>query len=203
MHLHLLEVDPVRADGHGELLAVARAVVAVRRRQVPQLRPVLLQQRALREVRRVAARREDHGPVRRLHLAVVLVLDADDRARLGVLHELRDARLLLDLHALRGGDREVLEALHLRVRDDHAGELRAAAVCPGTRLAAEARDLGEVEPEAADEPVDGVGGAAGEHADEVVARELLRGALGVLEEDLGGVLDPEVLLRDRAGAVDA
>lgn len=133
----------------------------------------------------------------------MLVLDADDRARLGVLHELRDARLLLDLHALRGGDREVLEALHLRVRDDHTRELRAAAVRPGTRLAAEARDLGEVEPEAVDEPVDGVGGAPGEHADEVVARELLGGALGVLEEDFCGVLDPEVLLRDCAGAVDA
>lgn len=201
MHLHLLEVDAVRADGHGELLAVARAVVAVRRREVPQLRPVLLQQRALREVRRVAARRQNHRAVRRLHLAVVLVLHAHDR--LTVFDQLRDARLLLNLHALRGGDREVLEALHLRVRDDHAGELRAAAVRPGTRLAAEARDLGEVEPEAIDEPVDGVGGAPREHADEVVARELLGGPLRVLEEDFCGVLDPEVLLRDGAGAVDA
>lgn len=131
----------------------------------------------------------------------MLVLDADDR--LTVFDQLRDARLLLDLHALRRGDREVLEALHLRVRDDHTRELRAAAVRPGTRLAAEARDLGEVEPEAVDEPVDGVGGAAREHADEVVARELLGGPLGVLEEDFCGVLDPEILLRDCAGAVDS
>lgn len=131
----------------------------------------------------------------------MLVLDAHDR--LTVFDQLRDARLLLDLHALGLGDREVLEALHLRVRDDHARELRAAAVRPGTRLAAEARDLGEVEPEAVDEPVDGVGGAPREHADEVVARELLGGPLGVLEEDFCGVLDSEVLLRDGAGAVDA
>ena len=118
VNLDLLKVDSRRADLNGHLVAVTSRVLAVGGGETVVLGTVLLEERStLSEVGSVTAGGEDNGTIRLLGLALELVLDADDGARL-VLDELRDVRLLQDLDAV--GDRlgEILQPLELSVGDD-------------------------------------------------------------------------------------
>lgn len=69
-------------------------------------------------------------------------------------------------------------------------------------VATEARDLAEVEPEPVLEPVDGLGGPAGEDLDQVVPGEVAGRLFRVGKEDLGAVADAELLLGVGASTVD-
>ena len=64
----------------------------------------------------------------------------------------------------------------------HSRELRIATMCAGLRVTTETSDLREVEAELVLQPIDGVTGATGQDADEVVAGEFagLEGSIGVL-----------------------
>mmetsp|Transcript_50774 Transcript_50774/g.115421 ORF Transcript_50774/g.115421 Transcript_50774/m.115421 type:complete len:246 (-) Transcript_50774:576-1313(-) len=78
VHLHPLQVHGVPTHRHGHLDPIPRGVLAVRRREMRQVGPVLLQQRSLREISPEAARGQDHGAVCLPLLAVRrLVLHAD------------------------------------------------------------------------------------------------------------------------------
>lgn len=121
-------------EGTHHLVTIASAVVAVRRREVEDVRPVLLEERALLlEVARVATGGEDDRTVGLLRLAVVLVLDADNLASL--LDELGHACLLLDRHSVGNGLCQILEPLHLSIRDPEREEngRRVSGGASGTR----------------------------------------------------------------------
>lgn len=107
-----------------------------------------------------------------------------------ILVELK-SRLTLSTVGLGGGN--LLELLHKSVGDGHTGELGTSTVGTHLRVTTETRDLGKVEVEVVDEPVDGVTGAVGENLDEVVTSKVTGGLLGVGKELGGGVGNVQVL----------
>jgi hypothetical protein len=134
--LHGGHVDRARAHADSHLDAVASAVVAVGGGKRPQLGPVLRQQRVGLVVRAEPAGGDDHGAVLDVHLAVLLELDADDGAGVGLDEPLRlgfgdDAR-----EVAFGILHHLLQTLHQRVRDGEPGETLLAAVRAGVRVAA-------------------------------------------------------------------
>jgi hypothetical protein len=115
VHLYLLEIDRVRTNGHGHLVAVTGAVVAVGGGELPELGTVLLEERVRGEVGCVTAGGEDDRAVGGLGLLVVLVLNTDNCAI--VLDELDHARLLDNLDAVGCALRKILKTLELGVSD--------------------------------------------------------------------------------------
>lgn len=112
-------------------------VVSVSGREVHEIGTVLLQKTIHREISSVSTyslssativrstrmRRtgsEDNGTVSLLRLSIERVLDTDDG--LSVPEELRNGRLLVDLHSGRVRNGKVLESLHLSVLDDPYGQ---------------------------------------------------------------------------------
>ena len=63
IHLHLVHVDSVPANGHNHLLAVTSGVGAVGRGQTASVWPVLLQQRGVAEVGSATSGGENNGTV--------------------------------------------------------------------------------------------------------------------------------------------
>jgi len=71
--------------------------------------------------------------------------------------------------------------LHEGVRDGHARELGTAPVRPLLAVTTQPRDLGQVQVELLDEPVDGIARLVCQDLDEIVAGQLSRRLFGVSE----------------------
>mmetsp|Transcript_51062 Transcript_51062/g.111311 ORF Transcript_51062/g.111311 Transcript_51062/m.111311 type:complete len:514 (-) Transcript_51062:66-1607(-) len=199
VHLHPLQIDALPADLLAHLDAVAGAVLAVRGRQVHQVRAVLRKEGGRGEVRSEATGRENDRAVLAEHLAALLVRAANARAGT-VREELADGSLRDDPGLVRALA-DLLEHLDQGVGDRHAREALGTAVSARHRVAAETGKEGQVKVELLDEPVH-IGAA-------VVAEDLhelrpLGAALQrVVGEDLVGVGNALGLLRLRRRTVDA
>eukprot|EP00413_Alexandrium_margalefii_P016186 CAMPEP_0204531988 /NCGR_PEP_ID=MMETSP0661-20131031/11472_1 /ASSEMBLY_ACC=CAM_ASM_000606 /TAXON_ID=109239 /ORGANISM="Alexandrium margalefi, Strain AMGDE01CS-322" /LENGTH=587 /DNA_ID=CAMNT_0051538187 /DNA_START=230 /DNA_END=1990 /DNA_ORIENTATION=+ len=198
VHLDPLEVHALPADGHGHLEAVARAMVAVGRRQVRQVGPVLVQQGVRREVGPEAARRDDDRAVLLEGLPVVGDALAAADVAVAVGQEPRHLGLQQDPGAV-GALCDLLQLLHEAVCDGHAGEPLLAAVRPGHRVAPEAGHQAQVHAKLVDDPVHGGGAFVAQHVHQV--RAARASAHRVLDEDLWTVLDLVLALRLREGPV--
>ena len=120
----------------------------------------------------------DGTPRRSTHLLAILLI-LNTHHLLPLLQHLGNLCLFENLDPIRVTLGQVLKLLHQRIRNGHTGELGTAAVRALLRVPAEARDLGQVEAEALDEPVDGVARLVGEDFDEVVSGQFACGFLGV------------------------
>lgn len=204
MNLNLLEIDSVGTSGHGKLVTVTSAVLAIGSWEVIILGPVLLQEGIFGEVGSVATSGKDNGTVGLVGVSAVGVFDTNDSASL-ILEKFCDASLLDDLHPVGVTDGEILQSLHLGVGDNlgapyylrltetldcithHSRELSITAVSTGLAVSAETGNLGKVELELVLQPVNGVTRLVGEHTDQVIASEItsLDRKLGC-EEGLSG-----------------
>lgn len=138
--LDLVHVDALGTDRHEHLVAVTGGVCAVGGGEVVCVRPPLLQQRRLCEISGVATGRKHDGTAQRCLLAVEEICDTSGAVALHV--DLLHVRLLDELDALRLLLGELLESLHQRVCDGHAGELGiVAAVGSRLRVATAIRQL--------------------------------------------------------------
>merc|ERR1719473_1655397 len=198
VHLHPLQVDRLRADALTHLDAITSAVLAVRGREVEQVRAVLREVSVRREIGAEASRAHDDRAVLLVGHACLLVLAANDR--LAVAEEAEHPRLVDDASAVRGL-RNLLEALHERVRDRHPREALSATVRALLRVTAETSNQRQVEVELLDEPLNARAGLVAHHLRNL---RLLRATLErVSQEDLTAVDDALLLLRRSARAVDA
>lgn len=68
---------------------------------------------------------------------------------------------------------------HQSVRDGHTRELCAASMSSLLTVPTQSRDLGEVQVEALDEPVDGISRSVRKHLDEIVTGEFTGRLLGI------------------------
>mmetsp|Transcript_62602 Transcript_62602/g.164284 ORF Transcript_62602/g.164284 Transcript_62602/m.164284 type:complete len:547 (-) Transcript_62602:70-1710(-) len=198
VHLNPLQVDGLGADGLADLDGVTSAVLAVRGRQVQEVRTVLGQQGVVPEVRAVAARGPDHGAVLLEERAALLVVATHDGRP--IHDEADDLRLRDDPRPVRLL-RDLLQHLNQSVGDGHAREALRAAVRARLRVASEAGQQGEVQVELVHKPVHIRSAVNAEHLGEL---GLLRAALErVRDEELGVVRDALRLLGLGARAVDA
>merc|ERR1719460_1669738 len=165
---------------------------------VEQIRAVLGEVSVSREIGAEASRAHDDRAVLLVGHARLLVLAANDR--LAVAEEAEHPRLVDDASAVRGL-RNLLEALHERVRDRHPREALSATVRALLRVTAETSNQRQVEVELLDEPLNARAGLVAHHLRNL---RLLRATLErVSQEDLTAVGNALGLLRRSASAVDA
>mmetsp|Transcript_13802 Transcript_13802/g.36924 ORF Transcript_13802/g.36924 Transcript_13802/m.36924 type:complete len:514 (-) Transcript_13802:112-1653(-) len=200
VHLDPLQVDGLAADGLAHLDAVARAVLAVGRRQVHQVRPVLRQQGVLREVSAEATGGQDHRAVLLLVLAALLVGQAHAAARGRVHQQGVGARLRDDAGTVRLL-RDLLEHLDQGIGDGHAREALRAAVRARHGVSAQACEQRQVQVELLHQPVNVGTAVAAEHLHDL--RALGATLQRVRGEERNGVVDALGLLCLRLSAVDA
>ena len=105
-------------------------------------------------------------------MTFILILGTNDG--ITILDKVCHAGLFENLYTVWVADGEVLETFELSISDDHSRELSATTVGTRLRVAAQARDLGEIEAELRLEPVDGIGRATREDLNQIVASEVLR-----------------------------
>lgn len=120
---------------------------------------------------------------------MVLVLDTNDGAVL--LDQVGNAGLLDELDTVRFRDGEVLDGLHERIGDGHAGHLFLATVGAGEGVATETRDEGQIQLELVLQPLDSRGRATSEDLDEIGAEHVTGRLGGVVIEGFDRVLDAE------------
>merc|ERR1719217_63693 len=198
VHLHPLQIDRLRADALTHLDAVASAMLAVRGREVEQIRAVLREVSVSREIGSESSRAHDHRAVLLVGHARLLVLAANDR--LAVAEEVEHPRLVDDARAVRRF-RNLLKALHQRVRDRHPREALRATVRALLRVTAETSNQRQVQVELLDEPLNARTRLVAHHLRNLW---LLRPALeGVAQEDVAVVDDALLLLRRSARTVDS
>merc|ERR1740138_1155542 len=116
MNLHPLEVNALRSDGLSHLDAISCAMLAIRRWQVHQIRPVLCQKRILCEVSAEAARRKDYWAVLLEVNAAFLIHAANNSVR-AVREELVHVRLGNDARRRRVSLRYFLQHLYQSIGD--------------------------------------------------------------------------------------
>lgn len=226
MHLDLVHVDGIGANGHQHLLTVTGSVSAVGGRQVIGVRAVLLQERIIREIGGVSTSCQNDNTVRGVSFAVVLVRHTGDLV--SGLVDAGDTGLLEELHPMRLGLRQLLYSLHESVGDGHTGEFGImATVRTGEGVASEqhnhhqhqrmplGRQNGEnenyspqtghqsqVQVEDVLQPFDGRGRLVGEDLDQLWTSLVSGGLESILVELLDTVLDAQIRLGARESAVD-
>jgi hypothetical protein len=200
VNLDLFHINGSSSSINSHLVTVTSRVLSIGGRELPELGPILSQQASLGKVGGITTRGENDRTILLLGLTFIVEFDTDDGFTF--LDELGHGSLFENLDAVGDLDRQIFETLQLSIGDDHTGELGTTAVGALLRVATETRDFGEVEVELGLEPVDGRSRVACEDADEVVACEILCGLLGVVEEDLGRVLNAKGVLGVCAGTVD-
>jgi hypothetical protein len=121
MHLDLVHVDTLGADGHQDLVSITSGVRAIGGGKVKGVWPVLLQKRVLCEISSIATGRKDDWAFHGDFLAIKDVCDTSSNIALGV--DLGDLGLLDELDTLWLGLGQFLVSLHQSVGDGHSGEL--------------------------------------------------------------------------------
>ena len=122
VHLNLLEINSRSTSGHSKLLPITSAMLAIRSRQIPQLRTMLLKQRVLREISSIPTRRKDYRPIRLMRRSIMGILNTNNNSSNGgvrhskiVLVEEEEEEEEVDSHRLRRIQRRLRRGRLLRL----------------------------------------------------------------------------------------
>jgi len=100
MNLNLLHVNTLATNSFHQLQSIARRIVAVRCWQVPQVRPVLLNQRVLSKISSIPTSSQNYRPVQSRLLTTNHVLDSFN-ASVSSFQQAHNFRLLNQLNTGR------------------------------------------------------------------------------------------------------
>mmetsp|Transcript_44387 Transcript_44387/g.112424 ORF Transcript_44387/g.112424 Transcript_44387/m.112424 type:complete len:214 (-) Transcript_44387:438-1079(-) len=140
VHLNPLHVDGLPANRLAHLDAVTGAVLAVRSRQVHEVRAELCEQGVLGEIGTETTSRENHW-AKLFLISAAPSVDQPDAAAGVVSQQGVGSRLGDDARAICSLS-HLLEHLNQCVSDRHAWEALFAPMCSGRRMSAKPRDQG-------------------------------------------------------------
>jgi hypothetical protein len=201
VNLDLVHIDSISTKLHHHLLTVTSSVGAVGGRQVIYVGAMLLEERIFGEIGSITTGSQDDGAVLGVRLALELVVDASNNITLVVdvghlcfLDDLNPMGLLLG---------KLLQSLHQRICDSHAGELGiVTTVGSGLRMATKAGYESEIKVEDVLQPLDGGSGLVGEDLDQVWSGLVTGRFHGIVVELLHAVADLRIDLGASESAVD-